>query len=75
VNTLDENIIDSQRQRLRHWRIAVRHMGYDVGRQGMKDHEILTVLHRLRRPTFLRGMRIFRLLVFVMAGIAWSTWP
>ena len=50
VNILDENIIDSQRQRLRHWRIAVRHMGYDVGRQGMKDQEILTVLHRLRRP-------------------------
>lgn len=52
MNILDENIIDSQRQRLRHWRIAVRHMGYDVGRQGMKDQEILTVLHRLRRPTF-----------------------
>src|SRR5262245_64861438 len=52
VNILDENIIDSQRQRLRHWRIAVRHMGYDVGRQGMKDQEILTVLHSLRRPTF-----------------------
>jgi hypothetical protein len=52
VNILDENIIDSQRQRLRHWRIAVRHMGYDVGHQGMQDQEMLTVLHRLRRPTF-----------------------
>jgi hypothetical protein len=52
VNILDENIIDRQRQRLRHWRIAMRHMGYDVGRQGMKDQEILTLLHRLRRPTF-----------------------
>ena len=52
MNILDENIIDSQRQRLRHWRIAMRHMCYDVGRQGMKDQEILTLLHRLRRPTF-----------------------
>jgi hypothetical protein len=52
VNILDETIIDSQRQRLWHWRIAIRHMGYDVGRQGMKDQEILTLLHRLRRPTF-----------------------
>ena len=52
MNILDENIIDSQRQRLRHWRIAVRHMGYDVGRQGMKDQEIIALLHRLRRPTF-----------------------
>ena len=52
MNILDENIIDSQRQRLRHWRIAVRHMGHDVGRQGMKDHEIIALLHRLRRPTF-----------------------
>jgi hypothetical protein len=53
VNILDEHIIDSQRQRLRHWHIAVRHMGYAVGRQGMNDQEILTLLHGLRRPTFL----------------------
>lgn len=52
MNILDENIIDSQRQRLRHWRIAVRHMGYDVGRQGMKDQEIIVLLHHLRHPTF-----------------------
>jgi hypothetical protein len=53
VNILDENIIDSQRHRLRQWRIAVRHLGYDVGRQGMKDQEIIALLHRVRRPTFL----------------------
>jgi len=52
VNILDENIIDSQRQRLRHWRIPVRQMGHDVGRQGMKDQEIIALLLRLRRPTF-----------------------
>jgi len=27
-------------------------MGYDVGRQGMKDQEIIALLHRVRRPTF-----------------------
>jgi hypothetical protein len=53
VNILDENIIDSQRHRLRQWRIAVQHLGYDVGRQGMKDQEIIALLHRVRRPTFL----------------------
>ena len=52
MNILDENIIDSQRQLLRRWRIAIRHIGYDVGQQGMKDQEILTFLHRLRRSTF-----------------------
>ena len=52
MNVLDENVIDSQRQLLRHWRFAMRHMGYDVGRQGMKDQEIIALLHRLRRPTF-----------------------
>jgi hypothetical protein len=52
VNVLDENIIDSQRQRLRQWRIAVRQVGHEVGRPGMKDQEIITLLHGLRRPTF-----------------------
>jgi hypothetical protein len=53
VNILDENIIDSQRHRVRQWRIAVRHLGYNMGRQGMKDQEILALLHRVRRLTFL----------------------
>ena len=53
MNILDENVIDSQRHRLRQWRIAVRHLGYDVGRHGMKDQEIIALLHRVRRPTFL----------------------
>jgi hypothetical protein len=75
VNILDENIIDSQRQRLRHWRIAIRHMGYDVGRQGMKDQEIIALLHRLRRPTFFTREEDFIRVVSVMPDIAWSTWP
>jgi hypothetical protein len=52
VNVLDENIIESQRQLLRRWRIAVRHLGYDMGRQGMQDEEIMPFVHRLRQPTF-----------------------
>src|SRR5207245_9776968 len=33
-------------------RIGKRHMGYYVGRQGRKYQEIVTALHRVRRPTF-----------------------
>jgi hypothetical protein len=52
VNILDENIIESQRRLLRSWRIAIRHLGYNLGRQGIKDREVIPFLHRLRRPTF-----------------------
>lgn len=49
---LDENFVESQRQLLRSWRIPVRQVGNEVGRAGMKDDEILPLLHHLRRPTF-----------------------
>jgi hypothetical protein len=52
VNILDENILETQRRLLRSWRVAVRHIGYDVGRPGMKDREILPFLHQSRRSTF-----------------------
>ena len=52
MNILDENIIDSQRQLLRSWRISIQQIGYEVGSQGMKDKEIIPFLHQLRRPTF-----------------------
>ncbi len=52
MNILDENIIDNQRQLLRSWRIAVRQIGYEVGRKGMKDRDIIPFLHQLRQPTF-----------------------
>lgn len=41
MNILDENIPESQRQLLRSWRIRVRQIGYEVGRQGMKDERII----------------------------------
>jgi hypothetical protein len=50
---LDENIPEDQVQFLRKWRIHVRQIGQDVGKQGMKDEEhILPLLHKLDRPTF-----------------------
>ncbi len=39
MNILDENINDSQRQQLRNWRVAVRQIGFDLGKQGLKDKE------------------------------------
>jgi len=52
VNILDENIIENQCKLLQSWRIPFRQIGFGIGRQGMKDKEIIPLLHRLRRPTF-----------------------
>ncbi len=49
---LDENFPDSQRQWLRGWRVPLRQIGYEVGRKGLKDEEILPFLLGCRRPTF-----------------------
>jgi len=52
VNILDENFPPQQRQLLRIWRVSVRHIGYDIEQQGMKDDRIIPFLLGLRRPTF-----------------------
>ncbi len=52
MNILDENIPESQRTLLRSRRVAIRQIGQDLGRKGMKDDEILPLLHHLDRPTF-----------------------
>ncbi len=52
MNILDENIIDNQRRQLLNWRILIRQIGYETGRKGMKDHEIIPFLHQLNQPTF-----------------------
>jgi hypothetical protein len=52
MNVLDENISRVQRQLLRDWRIPIRHVGYEIGRKGMKDDAIISFLLTLRRPTF-----------------------
>ena len=61
MNVLDENILESQRQLLRNWRIAVRQIGHELGRKGMADEEIIPFLLRLQRPTlFTRDHGFFR---------------
>ncbi len=52
MNILDEQILENQRQLLRSWRVPVRQIGYDVGRKGLKDKEIIPLLLELRKPTF-----------------------
>ena len=52
MNILDENIPRSQRELLISWRISIRQIGYDSGRKGIQDDEIIPLLHQLRRPTF-----------------------
>jgi hypothetical protein len=52
VNVLDENVRVEQRGLLRRWGIRVRQIGYDIGWEGMQDDEIISLLHRLDRPTF-----------------------
>jgi hypothetical protein len=49
---MDENIPESQRRLLRNRRVPVRQIGRDIGRKGMKDHEVIALLHHLDRPTF-----------------------
>ena len=49
---LDENFPDSQRQLLRGWRVSFRQIAFEIGREGMKDDEIIPLLHGLNRPTF-----------------------
>ena len=51
---VDENIPEDPCQLLRKWRIRIRQIGQENGRQGMKDDQhILPLLHKLDRPTFL----------------------
>lgn len=51
MNILDENIPEHQRQKLKSWHIRVYQIGDDVGRKGIKDDEIITLLLKKRRPT------------------------
>lgn len=59
MNVLDENIEDGQCRRLRSRRIRVRQIGVDVGRSGMSDVEIITLLHGLAGATFFTHDRGF----------------
>ena len=58
---LDENILESQRLILHRRRIRARQIGVDVGRKGLDDDEIVGLLVRSRRPTFVtRDLGFFR---------------
>jgi hypothetical protein len=52
MNVLDENIPESQRLLLRKRRMRARQIGLDLGRKGMKDREIVRLLHGLDQATF-----------------------
>ena len=52
MNLLDENIIASQRELLRSWRVSVRQIGHDFEPKGLQDAQIISLLHRHRRTTF-----------------------
>ena len=52
MNILDENIPESQRAELRTKRVPVRKIGHDITRKGIKDDQIIPLLHHLDRPTF-----------------------
>jgi hypothetical protein len=53
VNILDENILFSQRTRLKSWKVHFKQIGMEIGRSGMKDrNDIIPLLHTLRSPTF-----------------------
>lgn len=52
MNVLDENVPEPQADLLRSWRIAVRHLTFDLGNNGMSDEDLVRLLHGLRQPTF-----------------------
>jgi hypothetical protein len=49
---LDENLPESQCQRLRNWRMRFRIIGVEIAAWGTRDENLIPVLHRLPNPTF-----------------------
>jgi len=56
---------------LKNWRIRIRQTGYDIGRKGMQDEEIISFLHQLRHPTFFIGTLVSMNASYVTEDIAW----
>lgn len=52
MNILDENILESQRQLLRSWRVHVSQIAHEIGYQGIKDESIISLFHTLKSVTF-----------------------
>lgn len=53
MNILDENVPEGQRRLLLNRGVRTRQIGEDVGRKGIKDDEVLKLLHGLGRPAFI----------------------
>ncbi len=49
---IDENFPDSQRHLLQSWRVSFKQIAFEIGREGLKDDEIIPLLHQLNKPTF-----------------------
>ena len=52
VSLLDENFPEDQRPLLQEWRIPFRQIGREFSHSGVKDPDIISLLHRQRRVTF-----------------------
>jgi hypothetical protein len=52
MNLLDENIRHDQGNQLRRWRIKFRRLVIELEHPGIKDPEVIPVLHHLKDPTF-----------------------
>jgi hypothetical protein len=53
LNLLDENFPNDQRALLRAWRIPFREIGSHTGHFGVKDDNIIPLLHRHGQVTFI----------------------
>ena len=49
---LDENIIEYQRMLLHKWGLRAHQIGYDFGRKGLEDDQIIPMLHKIGKVTF-----------------------
>ena len=52
MNLLDENFPEDQRPLLQQWHIPFRQIGRELSRLGVKDPDIIPLLHRHRGATF-----------------------
>ena len=52
MNLLDENFPEDQLPLLKEWRLPFRQIGRDTARWGIKDPDIIPLLHGLGRVTF-----------------------
>ena len=52
MNLLDENFPDDQSENLRIWKIPFRQIGKQAGYRGIKDDNIIPILHRFKSVTF-----------------------